>query len=66
MQIDFPSRHSNVIIDDGRLSSKLISNFDVSPRPPPRFTQERSTSEFTSTRKIGGGNNDRSTSKFYA
>lgn len=61
MQIDFPSRHSNVIIDDGRLSSKLITDVDSTFRTPPRVTQERSSTEYTSTRKIGGtgsgGNN---------
>lgn len=55
MLIDFPSRHSNVIIDDGRLSSKLVTNYDNSIRPLPRNTHERSSSEYTSTRKIGGG-----------
>jgi len=54
MQVDFPSRHSNAIVDDGRTSSKLISNYDTSYRSPPRFTQEKSSTEYTSTRKIGG------------
>ena len=63
MQVDFPSRHSNVIIDDGRLSSKLVSNYDSSRRTPPRVTQEKSSTEYTSTRKlggsgVGGGNHD--------
>ncbi|CAF1932637.1 unnamed protein product [Rotaria magnacalcarata] len=56
MQIDFPSRHSNVIIDDGRLSKKLVSDYDTSYRAPTGFSREKSSSEFTSTRKIGGGN----------
>ncbi|CAF3691833.1 unnamed protein product [Rotaria socialis] len=55
MQIDFPSRHSNVIIDDGRLSRKLVSDYDTSYRAPLGFSQEKSSSEYTSTRKIGGG-----------
>ncbi|CAF3000349.1 unnamed protein product [Rotaria sp. Silwood2] len=55
MQIDFPSRHSNVIIDDGRTSSKYISNYDTSYRTPPRFAQEKSSTEYTSTRRLGGG-----------
>ncbi len=54
MQIDFSSRHSNAIVDDGRTSSKLISNYDTSYRSPPRLTQEKSSTEYTSTRKIGG------------
>jgi len=55
MQVDFPSRHSNVIIDDGRSSTGLISHYDTTRRTPPRFNQERSSTEYTSTRKIGGG-----------
>lgn len=55
MQVDFPSRHSNSIIDDGRISSNLISNYDTTThRTPPRLAQERSSTEYTSTRKIGG------------
>jgi hypothetical protein len=55
MQVDFPSRYSNVIIDNGRTSTKLISDYDISHRTPPRFSQEKSSSEYTSTRKVGGG-----------
>ncbi|CAF0779430.1 unnamed protein product [Rotaria sordida] len=68
MQIDIPSRHSNVIIDDGRTSSKLISNYDTSYRTQPRYSQEKTSSEYTSTRKLGtggggsGGSTYRSTS----
>jgi HSP20 family molecular chaperone IbpA len=54
MQVDFSSRYSNSIIDDGRASSKYISSFDASRRTPPRFTQEKSSTEYTSTRKLGG------------
>jgi hypothetical protein len=54
MQVDFPSRHSNAIIDDGRISSKLISSYDTTHRTPPRFAQEKSSTEYTSTRKLGG------------
>ncbi|CAF0824717.1 unnamed protein product [Adineta steineri] len=61
MQVDFPSRHSNVIIDDGRASSKHISDYDISHRSAPGFTQQKSSTEFTSTRKIGGGGSTGST-----
>lgn len=60
MQVDFPSRHSNVIIDDGRTPTNLISNYDSGRRTPPRLTQERSSTEYTSTRKVGGGIGDSS------
>lgn len=57
MQIEFLSRHSNVLYDDGR----TLSNIDAVYNPPLRapttgFKQERSSSEFTSTRKLGGSN----------
>ncbi|CAF3575934.1 unnamed protein product [Rotaria sp. Silwood1] len=55
MQIDFPSRHSNVIVDDGRTSSKYLSNYDTSYRTSPRFSREKTSSEYTSTRRLGGG-----------
>ncbi|UJR31274.1 hypothetical protein I4U23_018774 [Adineta vaga] len=55
MQVDFPSRHSNVLIDDGRTSSKFISNCDISQRSAPEITQQRSSTEYTSTRRLGGG-----------
>jgi hypothetical protein len=55
MQVDFSSRHSNVIIDDGRTSSKLISNYNTTHRTSPGFTHEKSSTEYTSTRKLGGG-----------
>jgi hypothetical protein len=55
IQVDFNSRHANAIIDDGRISSNLISNYDTTRRTPPRFTQEKSSTEYTSTRKLGGG-----------
>ncbi len=54
MQVDFPSRHSNVIIDDGRTSTNLISSYDTTHRTPPRLAHERNSTEYTSTRKIGG------------
>jgi len=55
MQVDFSSRHSNVIIDDGRTSSKLISNYNTTHRTAPGSTHEKSSTEYTSTRKLGGG-----------
>lgn len=55
MQVDFPSRHTNVILDDGRTSTNLISNYDSRYRTSPGVTQERSSTEYTSTRKVGGG-----------
>jgi hypothetical protein len=56
MQIDFPSRHSHAIIDDGRNSSRLVSDYDGSHRrASPKLTHERSATEYTSTRKLGGG-----------
>ncbi|CAF1426772.1 unnamed protein product [Adineta ricciae] len=55
MQVDFSSRHSNVLIDDGRTSSKFLSNYDISQRPTPGITQQRSSTEYTSTRRLGGG-----------
>jgi hypothetical protein len=54
MQVDFSSRHTNTIIDDGRVPSKLISNYDTTHQTPPRFAQERSSTEYTSTRKVSG------------
>jgi hypothetical protein len=66
MQVEFPSRHSNVIIDDGRTSTNLITNYDSIHRTPPRLSQEKSSTEYTSTRKIGGTGDSsfiRSTSK---
>lgn len=54
MQVDFPSRHSNVIYDNGRTPSKAATSFETSRHTPTRFAQERSSSEFTSTRKLGG------------
>lgn len=54
MQVDFLSRHTNTIIDDGRVPSKLISSYDTTHQTPPRFAQERSSTEYTSTRKVGG------------
>jgi HSP20 family molecular chaperone IbpA len=54
MQVDFPSRHSNVIIDNGRTSTNLISSYDTTHRTPPRVSKETSSTEYTSTRKIGG------------
>jgi len=55
MQVDFPSRYSNVVIDDGRTSTNLISNYNTTHRAPPRLAEEKSSTEYTSTRKIGGG-----------
>jgi hypothetical protein len=54
MQVDFPSRYSNVVIDDGRTSTNLISNYNTTHRTPPRLAEEKSSTEYTSTRKIGG------------
>lgn len=59
MQIEFLSRHSNVIYDNDRsTTSSIATNYDLPLRPTHKtgFQQERSSSEFTSTRKIGGTN----------
>lgn len=64
MQVDFLSRHSNVIYDNGRNASNLITNYDAPLRPNAGLTQERTSSEYTSTRRIGGGTSyDRNPSK---
>ncbi len=61
MQVDFPSRYSNVVIDDGRTSTNLISNYNTTHRTPPRLAEEKSSTEYTSTRKIGGSGGGGST-----
>jgi hypothetical protein len=58
MQVDFPSRHSNVIYDDAHGASKSITGYDTSRRTPTGFQKERSSSEYTSTRRIGGNRLD--------
>ena len=55
MQIDFPSQHSNVIIDNGRIPANLVTNYNSSYGGSPDISREKNTSEFISTRKIGGG-----------
>ena len=58
MQIEFLSRHSNVLYDNGGRSqtTNVATSFDPPLRGPSTgFKQERSSSEFTSTRKLGGG-----------
>lgn len=52
MQVEFLSRHSNVIYQDGQLGSR-VSSTTQAYRPALPLTETRSSSEFVSTRKIG-------------